>query len=103
MTISTATIQSPITIPQARDLRVTSPAVTQLRQLQQTLYEKAYQEAHDIVAGASRTILSYSAKFERSLPKTCRSATLAGLIEEIRRKRFVLYGDFHTLRQSQRG
>jgi hypothetical protein len=82
---------------------VTSPAATQLKQLQRTLYEKAYQEAHAIVAGASRSILAYSAKFEKSLPKTFTQATQATLLEEMRHHRFLLYGDFHTLRQSQRG
>lgn len=82
---------------------MTSPALKQLRQLQQTLYEKAYQEAHSIVAGSSRTILAYSAKFQRSLPKKFRRTTQADLNEAVRKRRFVLYGDFHTLRQSQRG
>lgn len=82
---------------------MTSPALTQLRQLQQTLYDKAYQEAHSIVAGSSRTILAYSIKFQRSLPKKFRRTTVANLNEAVRKRRFVLYGDFHTLRQSQRG
>ncbi len=82
---------------------MTSPALTQLRQLQQTLYEKAYQEAHSIVAGTSRTILAYSVKFQRSLPKKFRRTTQAELNEAVKKRRIVLYGDFHTLRQSQRG
>lgn len=84
-------------------MRVTTPALTQLRQLQKSLYEKAYQEAHAIVAGTSRTILAYSAKFERSLPKKFRRTTQADVLDQMKRHRFVLFGDFHTLRQSQRG
>ena len=82
---------------------MTSTAVAQLRLLQKSLYEKAYKEAHSLVAGSSRTILSYSAKFEKSLPRRFSRSTLAELHEALRRHRFVLYGDFHTLRQSQRG
>jgi uncharacterized iron-regulated protein len=82
---------------------MTSPALRQLTQLQQALYEKAYQEAHSIVGGSSRAILSYSEKFEKSLPQQFKRATLADLIETMRKTPYVLYGDFHTLRQSQRG
>ena len=41
----------------------------QLSQLQQALYDKAYREAHAIVAGTSKTLLAYSQEFEQSLPK----------------------------------
>jgi len=82
---------------------MTTSAVTQLRQLQRSLYEKAYAEAHAIGGSESRAMLSYSAKFERSLPKTFEHSTLASLIDDMRRHRYVLYGDFHILRQSQRG
>ena len=80
-----------------------SPTLTQLRQLQHSLYEKAYKEAHSIVAGNSRTILAYSEKFQKSLPVRCARATQADLLSALKQHRFVLYGDFHTLRQSQRG
>lgn len=82
---------------------MTSPAVIKLRQLQQTLYEKAYEEAHSIVGGASGRLLAYSKKFESSLPQNFDQATLAEILDEMRKKQFLLYGDFHTLRQSQRG
>lgn len=83
--------------------RVASPALTQLYQLQRSLYEKAYEEAHAIVAGTSRTILSYSAKFEKSLPQKFQRTTQADMLDAVKQRRFLLYGDFHTLRQSQRG
>ena len=75
----------------------------QLQQLQQTLYDKAYKEAHAIVSGTSATILAYSAKFEQSLPKRCVRTNQTELLAAMRQHRFILYGDFHTLRQSQRG
>ncbi len=82
---------------------MSSQTLTQLRQLQQTLYDKAYTEAHAIVSGTSATILAYSAKFEQSLPKRCVRTNQTELLAAIRQHRFILYGDFHTLRQSQRG
>src|SRR5262245_60953631 len=89
--------------PQPGLIWVTTPALVQLKQLQRTLYDKAYKEAHSIVVGSSRTILAYSAKFERSLPRRFTKTTQATLLNNMRRHRYVLYGDFHTLRQSQRG
>ena len=53
--------------------------------------------------GSSRTILAYSAKFEASLPDQVETSTLTALLESVRSQPFVLFGDFHTLRQSQRG
>ena len=82
---------------------MTSTAVLKLRKLQRTLYEKAYEEAHSIVGGASGRLLAYSKKFEQSLPRKFDQATLADILDDLRKKRFLLYGDFHTLRQSQRG
>ena len=89
--------------PLSELLWVTSPALIQLRALQQSLYDKAYQEAHSIVGGSSRAILAYSEKFERSLPRRFTRTNQLELLEALKRHRFVLYGDFHTLRQSQRG
>ena len=80
-----------------------TPALEQLRELQHALYERAYKEAHSLVAGSSRSILAYSAKFEASLPDEFESSTQNEMLESIRRKSILLYGDFHTLKQSQRG
>ena len=81
-----------------------SPALEQLRKLQKNLYDKAYAEAHTIVAGStSRSILAYSAKFEKSLPQRFHRSSLHQIHEAIRQSKFIIYGDFHTLRQSQRG
>jgi uncharacterized iron-regulated protein len=82
---------------------LSAPAFAKLRQLQHALYEKAYKEAHSIGTGASRDILAYSEMFERSLPQRFKRSTLAEMHRALRANRFVLYGDFHTLRQSQRG
>ena len=80
-----------------------SAALKQLQLLHKTLYERAYAEAHSLVAGTSRTILSYSDKFEASLPDTVEKTTQLEVVEALRKHRFLLYGDFHALKQSQRG
>ncbi|MEN9835634.1 MAG: hypothetical protein RL011_1827 [Pseudomonadota bacterium] len=80
-----------------------STTLAQLRQLQQSLYDKAFKEARAIVGDSSRRILSYSARFERSLPTRFVLTTQTDLLDALKRHEFVLYGDFHTLRQSQRG
>lgn len=80
-----------------------TPALRQLENLQRSLYEKAFEEAKALVAGTSKTILAYSAEFERSLPRRITRTNQTDLLEEMRQRRFILYGDFHTLRQSQRG
>ncbi len=75
----------------------------QLRLLQRTLYEKAFQEANSLAAISSPKIAGYSKKFEASLPNTYERVSQSDLISRIRQARYILYGDFHTLRQSQRG
>lgn len=82
---------------------MTTPAVHKLRELQKSLYEKAYADAHSLVGRSSRQLLSYQRKFEASLPKKNERTTLAELLDDLRTKQFLLFGDFHTLRQSQRG
>jgi uncharacterized iron-regulated protein len=67
------------------------------------LYQKAYEEAHSVVGTSSQNIIEYSTKFQQSLTKSFRITTQATLIQDIKQNRIVLYGDFHTLRQSQRG
>jgi Haem-binding uptake, Tiki superfamily, ChaN len=82
---------------------VPSSNLAQLKQLQRSLYDKAFKEARAIVGDSSRRILSYSAKFERSLPTRFVATTQSDVLDALKRHDIVLYGDFHTLRQSQRG
>ena len=80
-----------------------APALQQLRQLQRTLYEQAYAEAISIVGEQSRNLILYSTQFEKSLPDSFDHSTLTALLETLRKKQYVLFGDFHTLRQCRRG
>lgn len=78
-------------------------AVDRLRKLQLKLYERAFIEAHAIVGSQSKLIIDYSTEFERTLPKSFTLSNQSTLLKAFKEHRFILYGDFHTLRQSQRG
>lgn len=80
-----------------------SEAKAQLINLQQTLYQKAFKDAHALASGVSRSLLAYSQRFEKSLPNSFERTDLRELLKSIFASNIVLYGDFHTLRQSQRG
>jgi len=80
-----------------------SPAVKELGMLQRALYEKAYAEARTFAQGASPSLLSYSAKFEASLPDSFEPTHLKDILMAMHSAEYLLYGDFHTLKQSQRG
>jgi uncharacterized iron-regulated protein len=82
---------------------VSAEARKQLISLQRSLYQKAYRDAHALATGNSRALLAYSQRFEKSLPDTFVRIELKELIKPILGSNIILYGDFHTLRQSQRG
>jgi hypothetical protein len=52
---------------------------------------------------SSPLISAYAKKFLSSLPKQAKETSVDVLIEAIRDNGFVLYGDFHTCKQSQKG
>jgi uncharacterized iron-regulated protein len=78
-------------------------AQLQLESLQRTLYKKAYAEAHALSAGINRRIVKYSGEFEASLPLDFQKSSLKELTDSFKHPSIVLYGDFHTLKQSQKG
>ena len=82
---------------------MTSQAQKQLSLLQRTLYEKAFEEAHSVMAGGSPRILEYAERFEDGLPTEFLRAGLKDVLESLRAPSIVMYGDFHTLKQSQKG
>jgi len=79
---------------------MSSPTV---KQLQTKLYRQARSAAQELTAGNDRALIDYSRKFEQSLPhrfkKINREDFFAGIIDAD----IILYGDFHTLKQSQKG
>ena len=79
---------------------MTSPTV---RQLQTKLYHRARSAAHDLSAGDDAAIISYSRKFEKSLPRRFKKINREDFFASIADAGIILYGDFHTLKQSQKG
>lgn len=74
-----------------------------VRQLQKTLYQRARSAAQDIGAGDDNKIIEYSRKFEKSLPRRFKKINREDFFAGIVDARIILYGDFHTLKQSQKG
>ncbi|MBF0443486.1 MAG: ChaN family lipoprotein, partial [Oligoflexales bacterium] len=74
-----------------------------LSQLQLSLYKKALSEAHLNTTINSPSLLSYSQKYLEMIPETFSRVNLDYFLDAMNRSHFVLYGDFHTLKQSQRG
>ncbi len=81
---------------------VASQAGHQLLNLQRLLYEKAYADACAISSN-NHSIISYSSRFEASLPEDFDKSDISDLVHSIKKQSLALYGDFHTLKQSQRG
>lgn len=75
----------------------------QLLKIQKSLYDKAYADAHSLVDNNHHSIIQYSNKFTKSLPDQFEVITTDSFLDSLRQARFILYGDFHTLKQSQRG
>lgn len=78
-------------------------AQQQLNALQRSLYEKAVDEAKQLASIGAPTILNYSEKYLQSLPKAFDVCKQDEVIAALAEHQIALYGDFHTLRQSQRG
>ena len=79
---------------------MSSPTV---RQLQTKLYRQARSAAQELTADDDGAIITYSRKFEQSLPRRFKKITREDFFAGIVAADIVLYGDFHTLKQSQKG
>ncbi len=80
-----------------------SNAAAQLNDLQKDLYQKAYSEAQAYTTVQAKALGRYGSEFYRCLPQRFSLSSLAKINNRISRSNIILYGDFHTLRQSQRG
>ncbi len=74
-----------------------------VRQLQTKLYQQARSAAQELTAGDDSAIISYSRKFEQSLPRRFKKINREDFFAGIVDADIILYGDFHTLKQSQKG
>ena len=74
-----------------------------VRQLQTKLYRQARSAAQELTADDDGAIITYSRKFEQSLPHHFKKINREDFFAGIVAADIVLYGDFHTLKQSQKG
>ncbi len=79
---------------------MSSPTV---KQLQTKLYRQARSAAQELIAGDDVAIIGYSRKFEQSLPRRFKKINREDFFTGIVSADIILYGDFHTLKQSQKG
>ena len=79
---------------------MSSPTV---RQLQTKLYQQARSAAQELAEGDNAAIIEYSRKFEQSLPRRFKKINREDFFAGIVDADIILYGDFHTLKQSQKG
>ncbi|NDE14408.1 hypothetical protein EBZ80_05695 [bacterium] len=77
-------------------------AARQLQKLHESLYRRAHADANALGAGPSGKLVRYAEDFERSLPRSFSRVSNSHLIETVLRRRIVLFGDFHTFKQTQR-
>ncbi len=80
-----------------------STALKQLSSLHREMYDKAYTEAMTSLGSESTSIRRYGEKFSKSLPDQFKMSHLRKLLQSIDDHKIVLYGDFHSHKQCQRG
>lgn len=74
-----------------------------LEQFHQHLYEKARDDALSYPGYQATQIKNYASNYHLSLPKSFKESSLDTILKEIEAYGTFLYGDFHTLKQSQKG
>ena len=74
-----------------------------LYEFQKTLYQKALDEAANHSPFDAPSIMRYSEQFYKSLPKKFTKSNLDSVLKQIDKSDVLLYGDFHTHRQTQKG
>ena len=77
-------------------------ALKYLIDLQRSMYDRAINDARENIGPGKASILKYQKEFEASLPNQFTSATVNKVLEAIDRNPIVLFGDFHSHKQSQR-
>ncbi len=81
---------------------MTSSALKQLIDLQRSMYNQALSDARESSGSDSSVIASYQREFEASLPDQFDSIPVRKLLESIDKNPTLLFGDFHSHKQSQR-
>lgn len=78
------------------------PPARELQKLHESLYKRAHAEASALGARPTGRLRDYAKEFERSLPRSFTRTEASHLIDSVLRRRIVLFGDFHTFKQTQR-
>jgi hypothetical protein len=81
---------------------VSSSALLKLYSFHRDLYSHALEAARHFNSLNTAEIASYSQSFQDSLPSHCERTQVDDIMTASRAAQFLLFGDFHTLRQSQR-
>ncbi|MDE3268669.1 MAG: ChaN family lipoprotein [Pseudomonadota bacterium] len=77
-------------------------SIRAVKQLHKNIYRKVKLKAQ-VCAGDDKSINAYSKKFERSLPREFKNIDQSEFFNGVATSKIILYGDFHTLKQSQKG
>lgn len=77
-------------------------ALKHLIDLQRSMYDRALSDARENIGPGKASILKYQKEFEASLPNQFSTASANKVLEAIDRNPIVLFGDFHSHKQSQR-
>lgn len=76
--------------------------IDRLNKMHRDLYEKSLEEASSYGLFPTRAIEAYSERFHEELPEFGKKVDLHDIRTSLEKSRYILLGDFHTLRQSQR-
>lgn len=82
---------------------MSSSALQKLHAFHRDLNAHALEGARHFTGLNTREIAEYSRRFQESLPKNFEHTEAAFLLKQAHESQILLFGDFHTLRQSQRG
>jgi len=77
-------------------------ALQQLMDLQRSMYDRAISDARENIGHGNASILKYQREFESSLPNHFTRVNANKILEAIDRNPIILFGDFHSHKQSQR-
>ncbi len=82
---------------------MSSSALQKLHSFHRELNAHALEGARYFTGLNSEEIAEYSQSFQRSLPGSFEHTDAGSLLNQLASAQILLYGDFHTLKQSQRG
>ena len=82
---------------------MSATARKRLVELQKNLYDQALSDAQLYLQNSSPSLKRYANEYQNNLPKSAKKTNRDHIINTMHKHRYVLYGDFHTLRQNQNG